>query len=163
MAQGRGLDEPREFRNEARIDLGDSPTPAPGAANFAFGERFRVQVVFAAIDRRAARPVNRDTTVRPPHPAVRTSAAANNRRPLRRACPRPCPSDIGWRLRRSCACARLFVEIQNPSKPSYTDAHRARFDYCSECPNYRRWRRRKVAFYLSPILRQRAKNIGSFR
>ena len=58
---------------------------------------------------------------------------------------------------------RLFVETRNPSKPSHTDAHRARFDYCSECPNYRRWRRRKVAFYLSPILRQRAKNIGSFR
>ena len=53
-SQGRRIDEPRKFGNEAGINLGDSPTPAP-ARRTCLGKRFRIQIVLAAIDRRAGK------------------------------------------------------------------------------------------------------------
>src|SRR5208283_3895992 len=50
--------EPLEVGNEAGINLGDSPTPAAGAPNLVFGKRFRIQIVLAAIDRRAGKTRN---------------------------------------------------------------------------------------------------------
>ena len=55
IAQGRRFDEPLEFRKEPGINLGDSPAPAAGTANLVFSKRFRIQIVLAAIDRRAGK------------------------------------------------------------------------------------------------------------
>jgi hypothetical protein len=58
IAQGRGFDEPPEFSNETRISLANRPPPATGTANSAFRQRFRIEIVLAAIDRRAGKTRN---------------------------------------------------------------------------------------------------------
>ncbi len=98
---GDAWDRPRspvrgaaKFRNEAGINLGNSPTPAPGTANLVFCKWFRIQIVLAAIDRRAGK-------ARAPNciPAISNGAFVDH------------PTRV-----------RPFAEIRNPSKPSHKDA-----------------------------------------
>ena len=76
------------------------PPPARRTCPFASGSAPRSSSPRLIVER--ASPVISATIARPPQPAVRTSAAANRRRPVRRACGRLSPSDIEWRLHRSC-------------------------------------------------------------
>jgi hypothetical protein len=115
--------KPLEFGNEAWIDLGDSPAPAAGPANLISCERFRIQVVLAAIDRRAGKTGNprHDGEAAPPsssHLGRREQSPpafvelASNRIP---AISNAVFVDHAPRL-------RLFVEIRNPGKTSHPDA-----------------------------------------
>ena len=136
IAQGRGFDEPRKFGNEAGINLRDSPTPAPGAANLALGKRFPIQVVIAAIDRRARKTRN------PRH--YGQTAPPGGSHLGRRKQPPPAfvelaPNGVPAISNRvfvdHAPRVRLFVEIRNPSKThSDPPPKQARFGYCSKCP-----------------------------
>src|SRR5208283_3406245 len=123
IAQGRWFDEPLEFSNEAGINLGYSPTPAAGTANLVFCRRFRIQIVLAAIDRRAGKTSN------PRHDGE--TAPPSGSHLSRREQPPPAfvelaPNGIPAISNRAfvdhATRLRPRAEIRNPSKPSHTDA-----------------------------------------
>src|SRR5215470_9792345 len=72
IAQRRGLHQALECGNEPRIVLGKCPTPATGAADLPLRQRFRVEIILAAIDRRTGEPGDlrddcKTTPTRGPH------------------------------------------------------------------------------------------------
>jgi hypothetical protein len=52
IAERRGFDQAFEFRDQLWIVLGNRPAPATGAANLSLRQRFRVEIIPAANDRR---------------------------------------------------------------------------------------------------------------
>jgi putative acetyltransferase len=131
VAQGPWFDETLEFRNEAGINLGNSPTPAAGAANLVFRKRFRIQIVFAAIDRRAGKTSNprHDGETTPPSGSHLNGCPRSSRlRPTVSHRYRMAPSSI---IKPTYACS---PKSGIPASRVQTHASRARFSYCSECP-----------------------------
>ena len=71
---------------EARIDLRYRPTPTSGATNTTLRERSASRSSSPRLIVERASPLIFETSARPPRPALRTSAAANSRRPRSSSC-----------------------------------------------------------------------------
>src|SRR6516165_6228971 len=56
IAQRRWLDEALKCGDQTRIALAKRAAPAAGAANAPFRQRFRVEIILAAVDRRTREP-----------------------------------------------------------------------------------------------------------
>ena len=81
IAKRRGLDQALERRDEPRIVLAQRATPATGPANPPLRQRLRIEINLATIDRRTGEPGDLRDGRETASTRVRTSAAANKRRP----------------------------------------------------------------------------------
>jgi hypothetical protein len=118
IAQRGGLDQALERREELGVDLAKRTTPATGSANPPLWQRLPIEIVLAAIDRRAGEPGNlRDKSQdrldlrRAPRRPQKAVALA------RQAASRPCPTADESRPRRSCNRATPIRPRQESTIP----------------------------------------------
>ena len=123
IAQRRGLDEALECGDEPRIIFANCATPAPGAANAPLPQRFYVEIILAAIDRRTGEPGdlrhNRETApTSGPHLARRKQSSPT----LVEFRADRFPSLPNGVLVDHTTDLRLFTPHRNPRNPSHSDA-----------------------------------------
>ena len=137
ITQRRRLDQALERADEPRIVLAQRATPATDAANLPLRQRFRVESSSPRLTVERASPVIFETIARPPQPAVRASAAANNRRP-RSSSFEPTASHR-CQMASPSIMRSTYTHAQRPGIPNTQVTtphdHELRFSYCSECPN----------------------------
>ena len=136
IAQRRRRDQALKCGDKPRIGFTNRATPAPGAANPPFRQRFGVEIIRAAIDRRTGEPGDsrhhRETapTSRPhlarrkQSPATLIELAADRLPSLPNGVLVDHPTDL-----------RLFAPRRNPQTrviPTHDDG--LRFSYFPECP-----------------------------
>ena len=120
-----GAPQALECRDEPRIVFANRATPAPSAANAPLRQRFCVDIILAAIDRRTGEPgdlrYNRET-----------APTSSPHLPRRKPSPPPLvelradrfPSLPNCVLVDHTTDLRLFTQHRNPRHPSYSDAQR---------------------------------------
>src|SRR5208282_4228699 len=96
---------------------------AAGAPNLVFGKRFRIQIVLAAIDRRAGKTRNprHDGETAPPS-GSHLSRREQPPSALVKLAPNRIPAIANGVFVDHAPRVRRFAEIRNPSKPSHIDA-----------------------------------------
>jgi len=117
-------------------DTDRRPPPARRTRPFASGSPSRSSSPRLIVER--ARPLIFETSARPPRPALRASAAANNRRPRSSSrAPTVSHSQPNRRLVDHAIELRPFAAPRNPqhlSHPERTTNRPSRFNYCPGCP-----------------------------
>jgi hypothetical protein len=123
IAQRRGLDEAFQLVDKLRVVLSNGPTPTAGAANPAFRQRFGVEIVLAAIDRRAGEPGdprhNRQTA---PPGGLDLGRREHAPSPFVKLAADRIPAKLNGVLVDHAIDVRLFANIRNPGRLSHTDA-----------------------------------------
>src|SRR5277367_1058437 len=134
IAERGRFEEALQCGHETGISRGDSLAAGAGTPHLTFRQFLAIEIVLAAIDGRTGKPGDpRDH--RKPAPAGRSHLARRDTSAarVRRASSRPCPSDSGSHLHRSCHPGYKCSPRSGIPTPRLTPPHaRApRFAYCS--------------------------------
>ena len=123
IAQGGRLDEALELGDKLGVALCNGLASATGAANLALRQRLHVEIVLAAIDRRAGEPGDPgDNPQTAPTSGPHLGSCEHSSAPLIELAADRIPAIPNGFFVDHATEIRLFAQIRNPRTPSHTDA-----------------------------------------